>query len=445
MPVISTSVSGVSTALNITVAGNYFLTAPTVLEATHDAAVRIQGGLGRVGFTVAGTVLPGITFYGIYNANSGSSDALYINVLASGYVGGGGILFASSATSLTNAGVLVGTDIGILTSNFNDQILNTGTISVSNAEENTALMLIDGNDSVVNAGQIFGKIDLGSGNDSLYGGGGSITGDIDLGDNNDLIDLRHAQVNGNIIGGKGDDVFIVDDGMFSLVEAVSEGTDLVKSTASFELGDNFEKLQLLGAADLNGTGNSMANDLTGNAGDNRLDGNGGSDRLFGRAGDDRLIGDGGHDRLSAGSGNDLLYGGSGNDTMIGETGADTLYGGIGRDVMTGDVGASGGYDDVFVFTKVTDSLNNALSDSIIDFKIGEDRISLSAIDAKSGTVANDAFSFITTAFTNVAGQLRLQTSGANTHVLGDVNGDGVADFRVILTGNLALTATDFIL
>ena len=41
--------------------------------------------------------------------------------------------------------------------------------------------------------------------------------------------------------------------------------------------------------------------------------------------------------------------------------------------------------------------------------------------------------------------MSLQTSGADTYVLGDLNGDSVADFRIILTGNLALTVADFIL
>lgn len=320
--------------------------------------------------------------------------------------------------------------------------VNIGTIEVAG---NTALLLAGGNARVINAGQIIGDVYLGSGNDSLYGGGGSITGAIDLADGDDLIDLRYASISGDITGGTGNDIFIVNDAEFNLIENLSEGTDLVKSTVSFGLGTNFENLQPLGAGDINGTGNTLANTLTGNAGDNRLHGFSGGDRLFGGAGDDRLYGDTGNDPLSGGIGDDTLFGGANNDTLVGDSGADRLVGGAGQDVMTGDVGVAGGYDDVFIFQKIIDSTYNTLSDRIIDFNVGEDMIDLSAIDARSATAINDAFSFITTAFTNVAGQMRLQTNGADTYVLGDVNGDGVADFRIVLTGNLALTAADFIL
>lgn len=443
MPVISTSVSGSGPALDITTEGNYFISAPTYLESTANIAISIQPSAGKLSFTVAGTVLSGLGILNYYSIfDYGNSNELTLNVLATGYLGGGGILSSGRLVKVTNAGTLSGVDTGITAGAFADQIINTGIIC---AGQYGALNLAGGNDRVTNAGQIIGNIDLGSGNDILYGGGGSIIGSILLGEGNDVIDLRHAQVSGDITGGFGNDIFIVDSDVFNVFEAVSQGTDLVKSTISFELGMNFENLQLLSAADLNGTGNTLANTITGNAGDNRLDGGAGSDKLFGGAGDDRIIGDSGNDTISAGSGNDLLFGGAGNDVMVGETGADSIYGGAGRDIMTGDVGASGSYDDVFVFTKVSDSLNNDLSDRITDFEIGDDHINLAVIDAKSATVANEAFSFISTAFTNVAGQVRLQTSGSDTFVLGDLTGDGVADFRIILTGNLALTAADFIL
>ncbi len=65
----------------------------------------------------------------------------------------------------------------------------------------------------------------------------------------------------------------------------------------------------------------------------------------------------------------------------------------------------------------------------------------------SGVTGNQAFSFIgASAFTNQAGQLRVDTSDPNkTMVLGDVNGDGVADFAIELAGTHVLDATDFLL
>ena len=47
------------------------------------------------------------------------------------------------------------------------------------------------------------------------------------------------------------------------VLADSAGVDLVKSTVSKTLATGFEKLTLLGAAAINGTGNAAANVMTG--------------------------------------------------------------------------------------------------------------------------------------------------------------------------------------
>lgn len=441
MPIISTSVSVSNTrALTITVDGNYLITAPTVLESENSYAVGISADIGAVTINLAGSIVSSLSYYGIYQAGSG--DPLTLNILSSGSIFGGAVLFTTSQLALTNYGYLYGQDSGISSGSAADSVINRGEIFTTSG---LAIELGDGADVLTNSGHIPGDISLGLGDDRFYGGGGSVLGIIDFSSGNDLIDLRGAQVDGTIYGGVGNDTFMVDGTSFDLVEMASAGTDLVKSTVNFELGANFESLQLLGAGDIDGTGNILANTLTGNAGANRLHGSSGSDKLYGGAGDDWLFGETGNDSVFGGMGSDVLSGGAGNDVLTGDTGEDRLIGGVGRDVLTGDTGVSGGYDDVFVFQKTTDSANSALSDRIADFHIGEDKIDLSAIDARSATAANDAHTFITTAFTNVAGQLRLQTSAGNTYVLGDVTGDGAADFRIILTGNLALTAADFIL
>jgi hypothetical protein len=43
---------------------------------------------------------------------------------------------------------------------------------------------------------------------------------------------------------------------------------------------------------------------------------------------------------------------------------------------------------------------------------------------------------------SAAGQLRV-TTGANTIVMGDIDGDGAADFKILLTGAQILTAGSF--
>ncbi len=54
----------------------------------------------------------------------------------------------------------------------------------------------------------------------------------------------------------------------SVTEASDAGTDLVNSSITYTLGSNVENLTLTGSANINGTGNSLANTLTGNSGNN---------------------------------------------------------------------------------------------------------------------------------------------------------------------------------
>jgi Peptidase M10 serralysin C terminal len=141
--------------------------------------------------------------------------------------------------------------------------------------------------------------------------------------------------------------------------------------------------------------------------------------------------------------------------LRGLAGEDTLVGLRGRDVLTG-----GSEADVFMFIAQTDTGATASSrDRITDFKAGVDLIDLSSIDARSTTGSkgfahffsgNNAFSFIgTDEFSGTAGELHYEHARVGratvTVVEGDINGNGVADFQIELTGRKALTAGDFVL
>jgi hypothetical protein len=148
--------------------------------------------------------------------------------------------------------------------------------------------------------------------------------------------------------------------------------------------------------------------------------------------EDLVFGRDGHDTIQGMAGDDELYGEGGNDTLTGGAGADRLSGGLGKDQFT--------YNDLSDSTA-------ASPDMIMDFSRSQgDRISLGAIDANSLAGNNQAFTFIgTAAFSNVAGQLRYETSAGITTIFGDVNGDGVADLVIQLSGSVPLIASDFLL
>ena len=90
-------------------------------------------------------------------------------------------------------------------------------------------------------------------------------------------------------GGAGNDSYFVDNGGDLVFENAGEGTDTVYATVHFILPANVENLVLQGAADANGTGNALANNIYGNAGNNMLDGQGGADVLTGNGGNDTFV------------------------------------------------------------------------------------------------------------------------------------------------------------
>jgi len=197
-----------------------------------------------------------------------------------------------------------------------------------------------------------------------------------------------------------------------------------KGTGGEANGDKFIGIEHL-------EGSNFADTLVSGNNSDTLSGLDGNDLLTGANGNDTLNGGDGNDTLNGDNGNDVLNGGAGNDTMSGANGDDRLNGGAGNDLMSGANGK-----DIFAFSEIGGA------DRIVDFKRGDDKIDLSAIDAVSGG-ADNAFSFIgSSAFSGAAGQLRSYSQSGNNFVAGDVNGDGVADFTI--QTNILIISADLV-
>ncbi len=169
-----------------------------------------------------------------------------------------------------------------------------------------------------------------------------------------------------------------------------------------------------------------------------------SDRAVNLAGSvagDVMFGGAQGDRLAGLGGTDVLRGKDGADHLLGGTGADLLVGGGGQDTLDGGADA-----DVFQFGSTRASLPGG-EDRIADFEQGLDRIDLSAINAVRASTTDAAFTFLgTDPFTLRAGELRFEAApGGDTRILADTNGDGRADFALLLNGTCDLTAADFVL
>lgn len=247
------------------------------------------------------------------------------------------------------------------------------TYIVDNAEVSVVELLGAGTDKVISSidYKLTDNVDnLTLTGDKAVTATGNILANIITG--NDLDNTINAGTAGldTLIGGKGDDTYIIDHAGVKITEATGEGTgsDLVQSTVSYTLDANVENLTLTGTAAVNGTGNALDNSITGNSGNNTLDGGlTGADVLAGGLGNDTYVvshtgmtvteNDAeGTDTVMAGvtytlganlekltltgtgningTGNSLvnvITGNAGNNTLDGQGGADTLVGGAGND------------------------------------------------------------------------------------------------------------------
>ncbi len=130
---------------------------------------------------------------------------------------------------------------------------------------------------------------IGAGN--FNGTGNNLANVITGGAGNDTLDGGANTVGvDTLIGGLGDDTYIVRNIGDVVTEAAGGGTDTVQTAlTSYTLGDNLENLTHTGNAAFSGSGNALVNVITGGGGADILDGG------VNTTGADTLIGGGGND------------------------------------------------------------------------------------------------------------------------------------------------------
>ncbi|MBY5359431.1 RTX toxin, partial [Rhizobium leguminosarum] len=271
------------------------------------------------------------------------------------------------------------------------------TLAAYTLEANVESLLYTGSASFTGTGNALANtITGGAGNDTLDGGTGNDT--LIGGAGNDT--LIGGAGSDTMLGGAGNDIYMVDSAGDVINEAVSAGTDEIRTVlAAYSIAAliNVENLTYIGSASFTGTGNALANTITGGAFNDTLNGGAGADTLIGGDGNDTYIVDHAGDIVTevadegtdtvrttlasytlgsdlenlayigtlafAGTGNDLdnvITGGAAVDTLSGGVGNDTLNGGAGADTLIGGTG-----DDTYIVDNAGDIVTEA-ADAGID-------------------------------------------------------------------------------
>ena len=245
-----------------------------------------------------------------------------------------------------------------------------------------------------------------------------------------------------LIGGTGNDTYIVSNASDLVSEASSAGTDVVISSVSLTLATNVEKLTLTGSANLSGTGNSSANTITGNTGNNVLDGGSGADTIVGNStsGADTFVVDNAGDSITevnSGTGalvqssvnwtlgvnfNALTLTGSSARTGIGNSSKNILTSNTGADTLVGN-SVSG--DDTFVVNNTADSLTEvntatvALVQSNVSWTLGANFNNLTLLGASALVGTGNSLANILT--DNGAADTLIGGAGNDTYIVSNTS------------------------
>jgi serralysin len=422
---------------------------------------------------VSGYVFGSQTGIDVYSIDYAADAAITIN--AEGIVSGGsyGIFLDGDVCTVTNHGSVVGSLGGVVAFGESISIFNSGDIRSIDGDgislygsgdiinhgsisaKRRAIDGGDGNEHVVNTGDISGAIYLRGGNDRFDSSAGSLFGAIYAGDGNDTV--YGGEYEDTVYGGAGNDTLgggnrddTLNGGTGADALSGGEGNDTASYAGAKERvtayliqpssnqgdakGDRYSSIENLIGSNYNDflVGNTGSNTLIGGGGNDTLDGYGGSDDLDGGKGDDfysvrdigtHIFDSAGTDyivayislslakyteieNLYAGTdkkinlaGNTLdnfIAGGEGRSILSGDGGDDQLFGRGDNDTLIGGAGNDllngGAGKDTFFFDVGLNRKTNV--DRIEDFNVADDTIRLDhAITStlKAGALSSAAF------------------------------------------------------
>jgi Ca2+-binding RTX toxin-like protein len=180
-------------------------------------------------------------------------------------------------------------------------------------------------------------------------------------------DTLASSTNGDtLIGGAGNDVYLVADQGVTVTESLGEGVDEIQTKlTSYTLGSNLDNLTYTGASNFTGNGNNLANVITSQ---------GGADTLYGYAGNDTFIG---------GNGGDSIFGGDGSDTSSYYNSNAAVF----VDLLAATT--AGGYAQGDVLNSIENLVGSSFNDTLTG-NAGANRLSgLDGIDTISGNAGDD--------------------------------------------------------
>ncbi|MCV9965489.1 hypothetical protein OIU34_26785 [Pararhizobium sp. BT-229] len=385
----------------------------------------MSGGLGQDVFTIG-------------DARQGSSAAQFYKDKISGGAGTDTLAFtASGNVNISAAELASNTVTGIEVVKFSGAAQNAIALSQtflsSNHDTNGLLHLVNG--SMATDGRLTGfsvdaskitstslAVDVeihGRGKDILKGGAG-----------NDFFDFAGASDSGAgaediVSGGGGKDTILIHEGATASLGAGISSMEIVKIVVESRVTGSSTGLGIATKDGLIIDGRALgANeglDATGYIFDPTT--------MTQRDATGKLV-------MYGGKGADTLIGGVASDAISGGSGSDALFGRKGADVLTGGAG-----DDLFMFAAASDSTVAASGrDTITDFSRaqGDQIYFLHASSTRFDFIGDDAFG-------HHAGEVRSTVGSTTTTVQLDQNGDGTADFQLILNGRITLAASDFVL